>query len=247
MSRISYARGVALGVLLASCSSNALAAYLFNTGTPNPTNPNDFSPAIARGVQFTVTAPVTITSVEHYAAIDAPDDPNDPNDGVANVRMFIRANASQLCTGGPTVNPIFPCPDGTPAEIAKDIFGSDFSVANTYTNGPTSDPEPRWIGLTGLNWTLNPGTYWVMRTQTRAPNGSQVLFSPFCGDGGGCTGFVGQTYEVSNLGAQLWSPNGARTGWRIGILSRVPEPGTLALLGVGLAGLGLSRRRRVAA
>jgi hypothetical protein len=83
------------------------------------------------------------------------------------------------------------------------------------------------------------------------------LQSPFsnCVDGSQACGFFdGADHEASwqfafqnfPTAPAGWAPNGARTGWRLGIPSAVPEPGTLALLGLGLAGLGLSRRRKAA-
>ena len=50
--------------------------------------------------------------------------------------------------------------------------------------------------------------------------------------------FGGQTDQTFSSGPRVWELDA------IGTVAAVPEPGTLALLGIGLVGMGLSRRRK---
>lgn len=118
--------------------------------------------------------------------------------------------------------------------------GIDKPGTELYSTVFSADTASDWDGASGLNWLLGPGTYWVafeVRSgQTLIGNMPSPSILPLGNEA--YSNAVGTyfSYDALQLGVRIYGEEQTQT--------QVPEPTSIALFGLGLAGLAVTRRRR---
>jgi hypothetical protein len=213
----------------------ANATYIVDTGASSAySNQWMFRPLESFAAKFTVTSSYTINSVESY---------------MRNYPGQTPLLSAQLYSNG--------------TDIANTFSGSALFSSALFGVG-TSD---NWYGISGLDWTINAGTYWLAFNvasdshdydpsyfELYAPMNPIHPLESYATKGYSWATYLDESAYQTSLrisGVDYNSDSGSGggsgdggSGDGNGGAAPVPEPGTIALLGLGMAGLAVYGKRR---